>query len=126
MSKIESAIQFMEDTARDNSHGYCQTHRWGKDEIIAQQHAKHEHDISPDNDGHGKALLVSIKRRRDKAEEFIENIGRGAKHSGTKGCLHVDDKLFGKSCVNQLDDRIVGSTGVSGKKRENNKGLYEL
>lgn len=31
MSKIESAIQFMEDTARDNSHGYCQTHRWGKD-----------------------------------------------------------------------------------------------
>ena len=31
MSKIESAIQFMEDTARDNSHGYCQTHRWGSD-----------------------------------------------------------------------------------------------
>ena len=31
MSKIESAIQFMEETARDNSHGYCQTHRWGKD-----------------------------------------------------------------------------------------------
>lgn len=31
MSKVESAIQFMEDTARDNSHGYCQTHRWGKD-----------------------------------------------------------------------------------------------
>lgn len=31
MSKIESAIQFMEDTARDNSHGYCQTHRWGAD-----------------------------------------------------------------------------------------------
>lgn len=31
MSKIESAIQFMEATARDNSHGYCQTHRWGAD-----------------------------------------------------------------------------------------------
>lgn len=31
MSKIESAIKFMEDTARDNSHGYCQTHRWGAD-----------------------------------------------------------------------------------------------
>lgn len=31
MSKIESAIKFMEDTARDNSHGYCQTHRWGTD-----------------------------------------------------------------------------------------------
>lgn len=31
MSKIESAICFMEATARDDSHGYCQTHRWGSD-----------------------------------------------------------------------------------------------
>nr|DAG31480.1 MAG TPA: peptidoglycan hydrolase [Caudoviricetes sp.] len=31
MSKTENAIQWMEDTARDDSHGYCQTHRWGAD-----------------------------------------------------------------------------------------------
>lgn len=31
MGKVESAIKWMEDTAKDNSHGYCQTHRWGTD-----------------------------------------------------------------------------------------------
>ena len=31
MSKAETAIKWMEDTAKDNRHGYCQTHRWGKD-----------------------------------------------------------------------------------------------
>lgn len=31
MSKTENATRWMEDTARDDSHGYCQTHRWGAD-----------------------------------------------------------------------------------------------
>lgn len=31
MTKTEKAIQWMEATARDDSHGYCQTHRWGTD-----------------------------------------------------------------------------------------------
>ena len=31
MSKIESAIKWMEDTAADDSHGYDQTNRWGPD-----------------------------------------------------------------------------------------------
>lgn len=31
MSTIETAIKWMEDTARDNSHGYSQVHRWGPD-----------------------------------------------------------------------------------------------
>lgn len=31
MSKAETAIKWMEDTAKDDRHGYCQTHRWGKD-----------------------------------------------------------------------------------------------
>ena len=29
--RIEKAISWMEDTANDNSHGYCQDHRWGTD-----------------------------------------------------------------------------------------------
>ena len=29
--RIEKAISWMEDTANDNSHGYCQDHRWGAD-----------------------------------------------------------------------------------------------
>ena len=28
---IEAAISWMEKTARDNSHGYSQVHRWGPD-----------------------------------------------------------------------------------------------
>lgn len=31
MGVIESAIKWMENTARDDRHGYCQTHRWGED-----------------------------------------------------------------------------------------------
>ncbi len=31
MGKAETAIKWMEDTAKDDRHGYCQTHRWGKD-----------------------------------------------------------------------------------------------
>lgn len=31
MSKIEKAISWMEETANDDRHGYCQTHRWGED-----------------------------------------------------------------------------------------------
>lgn len=31
MSKAETAIKWMEDTAKDDRHGYCQTHRWGED-----------------------------------------------------------------------------------------------
>lgn len=29
--RIEKAISWMEDTANDDSHGYCQDHRWGSD-----------------------------------------------------------------------------------------------
>lgn len=29
--RINKAISWMEDTARDDRHGYCQDHRWGKD-----------------------------------------------------------------------------------------------
>ena len=31
LGKVESAISWMEATAQDDSHGYCQTHRWGTD-----------------------------------------------------------------------------------------------
>ena len=31
MTKTEKAIQWMEATAKDDSHGYCQQHRWGTD-----------------------------------------------------------------------------------------------
>ncbi len=30
MGKVETAIKWMEDTAKDNSHGYDQTYRWGE------------------------------------------------------------------------------------------------
>lgn len=31
MGKIDLAIEWMESTAKDDQHGYCQTHRWGED-----------------------------------------------------------------------------------------------
>ena len=46
MTKTERAIHWMEATAKDDSHGYCQQHRWGAD---------------GDYDGNRQAFLLRLR-----------------------------------------------------------------
>lgn len=90
--------------------GHCLAHlvaaeeteyQW-KDEEIAEQYAEHEHDVSGHYQADGVAPLVAVESGGDKVEEQIDEVGQGEHHTGTERGFHVEQKLLGQPCVDEL------------------------
>lgn len=79
-----------------------ETEYQGKDEEIAEQYAEHEHDVSGHYQTDGIALLVGVEGRGDEVEEQIDEVGQGEHHTGTERGFHVEQKLLGQPCVDEL------------------------
>ena len=85
-----------------------------KDQQITHSHPHHEEQIAEAHHPDHIVTLTGIERRRDKAEQLVEDIGRGEYHAHTHRCLDMDEKLLCQSGIDQLHAQrlLAGQTAT--------------
>ena len=74
----------------------------GEEDEVAEEDAKHEHEVGGDDERGGVASLVFVEGWRDETVELEDDVGGCHDDADVEAGGHVDDELAGQFCVDEL------------------------